>query len=121
MARSEMHRIESYRVGVQQGQVDLFSDFATGGDMWTGSGARERRQLVTFSEPFRAPPAVQVALSLWDMDSDTNLRADIGAEEVTKDGFVIFFRTWGDTRVARVRLSWMAIGGITDPTEWVVD
>lgn len=113
-----MQKISSHSVGVDQGNVELFTDFATGGDMWTGSGARERRAVVTFSEPFRTPPAVHVSLALWDMDSGANVRADIGAENITETGFELVFRTWSDTRVARVRMSWMAIGEVPNEDDW---
>lgn len=106
------------RVGVDQGIEEVFSDFANGGEMWTGYGARERRKPVRFSGTFRAPPLVQVSLSLWDMDQGANVRADIAAETVTETGFELVFRTWADTRVARVRMSWMAIGEVQSDDDW---
>lgn len=99
----------------------LFSDFEDGGQMWTGSGQRELRKMVKFSEAFAGPPAVQVALSLWDMDQKTNQRGDIAASDVTKDGFTIVFKTWSDTRVARVRASWMAFGELPHKDDWDVE
>lgn len=116
-----MRKLQGHRLAVDQGLVNLFSDFATDGEMWTGEGTRERRQLVEFSEPFLSAPVVQVGLSLWDMDTERNIRADVGAEDVTATGFVILFRTWGDSRIARVRLSWLAIGEVTGADEWDVE
>ncbi|MEZ5796051.1 MAG: H-type lectin domain-containing protein [Paracoccaceae bacterium] len=107
-------------IGILQGSRVLFSDFADGGVMWTGSGNRESRFLVTFREPFREPPAVTVGISMWDMDHRTNSRADISAENVTAKGFHIVFRTWGDSRVARIRADWMAIGPVRDDDDWDV-
>lgn len=105
-------------IGIEQGDDILFSDYADGGEMWTGSGARERRKTVTFDTPFKSEPAVQVALSLWDMHSAKNARADVTAEEIGRDRFEIVFRTWGDTRVARVRVRWMAIGPVFHADDW---
>ncbi|MBV2359075.1 H-type lectin domain-containing protein [Thalassococcus sp. CAU 1522] len=105
-------------IGVDQGNEEVFSDFASGGEMWTGSGARERRKVVTFSEPFRTVPSVQVALSLWDMDQGANVRADVTADKITETGFDLVFRTWSDTRVARVRMSWLAIGEVASEDDW---
>lgn len=107
-------------IGVDQGNDEVFSDFASGGDMWTGEGSRERRKRVTFSEPFRSKPSVQVALSLWDMDNRANVRADIAAENVTTNGFDLVFRTWGDTRIARVRMGWTAIGEVASEDDWAL-
>lgn len=105
-------------IGIDQGNEEVFSDFANGGMMWTGQGARERRKPVTFSEPFRTIPSVQVALSLWDMDQGANVRADITADKITEKGFDLVFRTWSDTRVARVRMNWIAIGEIASDDDW---
>lgn len=113
-----MIRLRSHLTGVENGSILLFSDFQDGGAMWTGTGPRELRHIVEFSESFVSDPAVQVTLSMWDMDQKTNQRADITAESVNPAGFVIVFRTWGDTRVARVRADWMAIGELKDPEQW---
>ena len=96
----------------------LFSDFEDGGEMWTGEGTRERRVALHFAQPFKSPPAVQAALSMWDMDSDRNARADLSVEQVETTGFVAVFRTWDDTRIARARISWMAIGEVFHTDDW---
>lgn len=108
-------------IGIQQGSRVLFSDFADGGQMWTGQGDRESRFVVTFKEAFIAPPAVTLGLSMWDIDHKTNSRADLTAEKITAKGFHIVFRTWGDSRIARVRADWTAIGPIRDDEAWDVE
>ena len=107
-------------IGILQGSRVLFSDFADGGMMWTGTGNRESRFLVTFKDAFRDAPVVTVGISMWDMDHKTNSRADITAENITAKGFHIVFKTWGDTRVARVRADWLAIGPVSDDDDWDV-
>lgn len=52
------------------------------------------------------------------MDQGANVRADIGTDKVTEKGFEMVFRTWSDTRVARVRLSWTAIGEVSSEDDW---
>lgn len=86
--------------------------------MWTGEGPRSAQRDVTFSEPYRDPPQVMVSLSMFDMDQASNQRADLTAEDVTEIGFTLVFRTWGDTRVARVRADWMSIGELYHPDDW---
>lgn len=113
-----MKRMRNHLIGVDHGDVVLFSDFEHDGVMWTGEGARQTRAHVEFSESFRANPVVQVSLSMWDMASETNPRADIQAEDITPDGFAIVFRTWGDTKIARVRVAWQAIGELRQTDEW---
>ena len=105
-----MKRIRSHLVGIDQGSVLMFSDYEDGGAMWTGHGRRELRKHCAFSQPYAAAPSEQVTLSMWDMDQKSNQRADLTAENITPTGFDLVFRTWGDTRVARVRAGWLAIG-----------
>ena len=105
-------------LGIQQGSRVLFADYADGGQMWTGQGDRESRHVVTFKEPFLEAPVVMVGISMWDIDHKHNARADITAEEVTPTGFHLIFRTWGDSRIARVRADWTAIGTVKDDDHW---
>ena len=104
--------------GVLQGTRVLFSDFADDGPMWTGTGPREVRRFQAFDPPFQAPPVVMVGVSMWDMDHKTNMRADISAENITPNGFDLVFKTWGDSRVARIRADWTALGPIPDEEKW---
>jgi H-type lectin domain len=116
-----MRRLSANQIGIDRGSLVLFSDYQDGGAMWTGQGPRELRRLVTFKEPFVGDPVVQVTLSMWDMDQKTNQRADISADMVNPEGFVIVFRTWGDTRVARVRADWLALGEIRGEDDWEIE
>jgi hypothetical protein len=113
-----MRKYVGSMIGVDQGNEEVFSDFAAGGEMWTGHGSRERRKTVSFAESFRSVPSVQVSLSLWDMDQGANVRAEVVADKVSETGFELVFRTWSDTRVARVRMSWMAIGEVRSEDDW---
>lgn len=113
-----MKRLRNHLVGVDQGSVVMFSDFENNGKMWKGEGARIRRKKVKFSEDYRSPPSVQVSLSMWDMDHNVGQRADITAEKITESGFDLVFRTWSDSRIARVRADWIAIGEIRHSDEW---
>jgi hypothetical protein len=111
-------RIETSAVGILQGSRLLFSDFVNDGSMWTGHGDRESRFAVRFAEPFQAAPSVLVNIGLCDMDHHHNMRVDLSAENITTDGFDIVFRTWGDTRIARIRADWMAIGPTPASENW---
>jgi hypothetical protein len=116
-----MKRITLGKVGILQGSRVMFSDFADGGVMWTGQGARESRHHIDFEEDFAERPAVMVAISMWDIDHKTTSRVDISAEKITRTGFDMVFRTWGDTRVARVRADWTAVGAMRDDDDWDVE
>lgn len=98
----------------------MFSDFEDQGEMWVGHGPREVRREIAFSEPFLEPPEVQAGLSMWDIAQVSNQRADLSVASVTEDGFTLVFRTWGDTKVARVRADWIALGPLDDEDQWDV-
>ena len=75
---------------------------------------------VNFSEPFLKPPQVQIGFSMWDISNTSNTRVDISASDITETDFKIVFQTWGDTKVARMRASWMAIGEVENEDVWDV-
>lgn len=114
-------QITAATLGILQGSRMLFSDFADGGPMWTGEGPREARQGVVFDPSFTAAPAVIVGLSLLDLDRRSNARLDLTAENVTATGFDIVLRTWGDSRIARIRADWTALGPVRGEDEWDVE
>jgi hypothetical protein len=113
-----MRRFRGHIIGVDRGSIILFSDFEDGGAMWTGQGPRELRRVVEFPSPYADTPVVHVSLSMWDIDQKHNMRVDISAEMANPEGFVMVFRTWGDTRVARVRADWLAIGEQASDEDW---
>ncbi|WP_282091099.1 H-type lectin domain-containing protein [Epibacterium ulvae] len=113
-----MKRLRNPRTGIDQGDVLVFSDFQEGGEMWTGRGQREKRCTVLFSDSFASTPSVQISVSLWDIDTSVTARAEILAENITKSQFEIVFKTWGDSRIARIRASWLAIGELPYEDDW---
>lgn len=113
-----MKRFPNHLLGIDTGDVSLFSDFENDGEMWTGHGPRERRKAIRFRQSFRSAPVVQVAVSLWDVDTNSAMRAQVAAEEITNDGCDLVFRTWADTRVARIRLNWIAFGELPHADDW---
>ena len=52
--------------------------------------------------------------------SQANQRADSRADGITASGFDIVFHTWGDTRVARIRAEWLAIGAVPHKDDFAV-
>lgn len=115
-----MKRIISGAFAIEQGSRVLFSDYADGGVMWTGSGDRESRHVISFKQVFTEPPSVMVGISMWDTDHKHNTRADITAEKISEKSFHLVFRTWGDSRIARIRADWTAIGPVKDEENWDV-
>lgn len=113
-----MRKLDSNFLGIDQGDVVLFSDFEHDGDMWTGDGARSNTTQVVFSETYAQVPNVTVSTSMMDISNSAFTRFDVQAENVTPTGFDIVFRTWGDTQVARARVAWQSIGPIANDDAW---
>ena len=78
----------------------MFSDFDKAGEMWVGTGSRERHKRVTFKEKFISPPSVTLNISLWDVHNETNFRMKLQAIDITESGFTASFETWDDTQIA---------------------
>jgi H-type lectin domain-containing protein len=116
-----MKRLRNHLVGVDQGSIFLFSDFENGGPMWSGNGIRRCQTKVKFSHAFKTAPAVHVSLDMLDMDKSTNQRADLSVDNISTRGFDIVFKTWDDTKIARVRAAWLAIGEFPGDDEWDMD
>lgn len=103
---------------VEQRDVGLFSDYDANGSMWADEGARVRVVTQTFDAPFLRPPLVHCGLSMWDIHSERNARVDLHAENITRKSFDLVFKTWGDTKIARARATWIAIGPAESPDRW---
>ncbi len=113
-----MKSFNTANLGIQQGSRTLFSDFVNDGPMWLGKGNRSVYSTIEFAEPFGQIPVVHATIGMWDMDHEHNIRADLSVTQITAKGFTVKFSTWADSRVARVRVDWMAIGGITNDDHW---
>lgn len=116
-----MHKILNGFVGVEQGEVLMFSDFDVSGPMWVGIGNRHVEKLVYFSERFRKPPSVTAWISLLDAKSNSNLRYDLKVSEVTNQKAKLSFVTWGDSQFARIRMGWSAIGELRHADDWDIE
>lgn len=112
-----MRRIDTNWLGVAEGFVTLFDHWADATEMWDGIGERQVRQAITFEGSFASVPVVQLSATLIDAHSDTYLRLNMRAEDVTEQGFTLAVDIWDDTRIARLGVSWQALGPLDDPDE----
>ena len=99
-------------VGMQiiTGAGEIFNHVDNNEPMWTGEGDRSVRVPVAFAAPFQKPPHITIGISGIDASRAQNLRFNIQAEEITREGFILSFVTWDDTKIARASASWSAIG-----------
>lgn len=89
---------------------ELFNHVDDNGPMWADDGDREVRLKLRFATSFQRPPHITLGISGMDSSCAQNLRFSLSTDAVTSESFVIVFKTWGDTRIARTSVNWSAIG-----------
>lgn len=73
------------------------------------SEERRFKTRIKFSSNFSNPPNVVLALSGVSMSNESTFRLNI-THIPYNDGFDLVIKTWGDTKVYAVKVSWLAIG-----------
>jgi hypothetical protein len=63
---------------------------------------------VNFLKPFEDKPDVVVGVSAIDAVSGTNLRYSLKAKSVSRDGFTVEVKTWGDSKILSIGGFWVA-------------
>ena len=84
---------------------------------WARCGLEHGHARVTFKEKCINPPSVTLNISLWDVHNETNFRMKLQAIDITESGFTASFETRDETRIARMHVTWQAIGEAIDPDE----
>ncbi|MCZ7601751.1 MAG: H-type lectin domain-containing protein [Melioribacteraceae bacterium] len=92
---------------IESGVFDVNSN-TKGYSLDKNSGDRIFTLEVRFNKPFETIPDVVVGLNKMEFDKNTNARVDVQASAVSRDGFVLRIKTWGDTRVLVLGGSWVA-------------
>ncbi|MFT6944930.1 MAG: hypothetical protein ACJAUW_001508 [Yoonia sp.] len=59
----KMRKLNSGVVGIDHGEVIMFSGFEDDGQMWRGNGPRKSNAAVTFAMAYTSPPHVRVSIS----------------------------------------------------------
>ena len=77
-----------------------------------GKGERTFIDVIQFDKGFSVPPKVIVSLAGYDATAgtDNTVRVQATATKITKAGFTLRVKTWGDGRVGSVWGNWIAVG-----------
>ncbi len=98
----------SFAQEVQTGSFAISSD-TPGYTLNSNSGDRTYTLEVNYPQPFNKKPNVILSVSLIDAEKTTNLRYDVQASAISRDGFMIKIKTWGDTKINIIGGSWLAV------------
>lgn len=73
------------------------------------SGDRFYSTYVSFEKGFDTMPTIMLTVTKLEAGKDTNLRYQVSAEAVSRDGFTIKIKTWSDTKIYNIGGNWAAI------------
>lgn len=88
---------------------ELFNHVDEDLPMWSSEGDRTVTTRIQFYRMFRYPPTITLGVTGLDSSHDQNLRFGLNAIDVTVSGFIIEFKTWSDTHIARASVTWQAV------------
>lgn len=95
--------------GMEKGDF-VVSGSTEGYRLNTGKGERIHTEVVTFATEFKSVPKVIATLTGFDATGEEKgaVRVHVAVEKVTKAGFVLKIKTWGESTVGAVWGSWLA-------------
>ena len=80
----------------------------TGFTLDKNTGPRTYLLEVNFLNPFESRPEVIVNVSTLDADKATNVRYNVEATSISRDGFTIKITTWDDSKIFGIGGNWIA-------------
>ena len=99
----------AFAAGMEKGDF-VVSGNTEGYRLNAGKGERIQVEVVTFATEFKSVPKVLATLTGFDATSEKSgtVRVQLMVEKVTKAGFVLKVKTWGESTVGAVWGSWLA-------------
>jgi len=73
---------------------------------------------VNFLKPFENKPDVVVGISAIDAVTGGNLRYSLKAKSVSRDGFTVEVKTWGDSKILSINGFWVAHAEVSTGSEY---
>ena len=74
----------------------------------TGDATVERSTFIRFPFTFDEDPKVMVGFKCLDLDNLSNYRVNSSIVAITKEGFMLKCFTWHDSKMYKVKMSWVA-------------
>lgn len=79
-------------------------------DVVSESHDRVFERFIRFDQRYSSKPIVHVSLAGFDIDNSRNARLSLNATNITNEGFSLQIRTWLNTRMWSVEVTWLSIG-----------
>ncbi len=100
----------SFIYGQSQIQSGKFSanSSSQGYTLDKNSGERSYTTEVSFAKPFDKKPNVVLGVAMLDAGTQTNVRYNVEATSVSRDGFTLKISTWSDTKIFGISGGWVA-------------
>lgn len=74
----------------------------------TNNGERTMTIDIDFETPFTKKPQIFLSVSQIDSDKESNLRYNVEAISISRDGFTLRVRTWSDSKLFSISGYWLA-------------
>ena len=71
-------------------------------------GTRTVEMEVRFAKPFESNPKIVLSLTYLDVAKDGKLRYSVSSSAISRDGFVLRAKVWGDTQLNAIGGNWIA-------------
>lgn len=72
------------------------------------NGERTMTIDIDFETPFKKKPQIFLSVTQIDSDKESNVRYNIEAISISRDGFSIKIRTWSDSKIFSISGYWLA-------------
>ncbi len=63
---------------------------------------------VSFLKPFDKKPNISLSVIMIDAETKSNIRYNVEASSISRDGFTIKISTWSDTKILGIAGNWIA-------------
>jgi hypothetical protein len=74
----------------------------------SNNGERSMTIEIRFKDSFKQKPNVFLSVSQIDADKETNVRYNVEAISVSRDGFTLKIKTWADSKIFSISGTWIA-------------
>ena len=72
-------------------------------------GERSMTIDIDFEIPFKEKPKIILSITQMDSDKESNVRVNVEAISISRDGFTIKVSTWADTKLFSISGYWLAM------------